>query len=252
MANPVQIIGTVIGGVLQKRAADKQEQAVRKQADRDIALRKQMYEEDVARQKPYLGAGEMSMNQLMALYGPGGMYTKTPTMEDLLIDPGYGFRLSEGEKALARMQSARGRYLSGGAIKAGTEFGQNLASQEFMNSYNRLMDQRATVTNALMNLGQFGQNAAQMAGVGGRAYAGGAAQAYGDIGAAQANRAGQVGNIYQTALGDALSGYEQYRINQLQPVDIQSRKTTYSPVRSSAIPWRSAQYGYYEPPYGGQ
>jgi hypothetical protein len=232
--------------VLSKRAADKQEQAVRKQADRDIALRKQMYEEDVARQQPYLGAGETGINQLTALYGPGGLYTKTPTMEDLLIDPGYGFRMSEGEKALARMQAARGRYLSGGAIKAGTEFGQNLASQEFMNSYNRLMDQRATVTNALMNLGQFGQNAAQMAGVAGRGYAGGAAQAYGDIGAAQANRARQVGNIYQTALGDALAGYSQYRSNQLQPVTIQSRKTAYSPVRSSAIPWRSPSYGYSE------
>lgn len=246
MANPVQIIGTVAGAVLSKRAADKQEQAIRKQADRDIALRKQMYEEDVARQQPYLGAGEMSMNQLSALYGPEGMYTKTPTMQDLLIDPGYGFRMSEGEKALARMQSARGRYLSGGAIKAGTEFGQNLASQEFMNAYNRLMDQRATVTNALMNLGQFGQNAAQMAGVAGRGYSSGAAQAYGDIGAAQANRAGQLGDIYQTALGDVLSGASQYRSNQLQPVTIQSRKTSYTPIRSSAVPWNSPSYGYYE------
>ncbi len=90
-----------------------------------------MNEEDVARQEPFRQTGLTAMNQLAALYSPEtGAFFKTPTMNELLMDPGYTFRLAEGEKALARQQAARGRYLSGGAIKAGQEFSQGLASQE--------------------------------------------------------------------------------------------------------------------------
>lgn len=245
MPNPFQAIATVAGAVISKRSADKQEQAIRAQSDRDIALRKQMYEEDVARQQPYLGAGELGVNQLSQLYGPGGMYTKTPTMQDLLIDPGYAFRLSEAEKALARMQSARGQYLSGGAIKAGQRYAGQAASEEFQNAYNRLMGERATVTNALLNLGQFGQNAAQQAGAGGRAYAQGAAAAFGDIGQAQANRAQSVGNIYQTLLGDISKGVGQM---QTRPSVTPTRASSYG---GSAVPYNSPRYGYYES-FGGR
>lgn len=239
MANPVQIIGTVAGAVLSKRKADKQEQAIRKQADRDIAMRERMYQEDIARQEPFRQAGLTSVNRLMELYGPGGAYTKTPTMQDLLQDPGYAFRLSEGEKALARMQAARGQYLGGGAIRAGTRFGQEMASQEFGNMYERLMNQRAAETNALLNLGRYGPEAAAQLGIGGRALASGAAAAYGDIGAAQAGRAGQVGDIYQNVLGDVLKGIGQ------RTAPPPPRRSSYG---GSSVPYSRPQYGYYERP----
>lgn len=239
MANPVQIIGTVAGAVLSKRRADKQEQAIRKQADRDIAMRERMYQEDIARQEPFRQAGLTSVNRLMELYGPGGAYTKTPTMQDLLQDPGYAFRLSEGEKALARMQAARGQYLGGGAIRAGTRFGQEMASQEFGNMYERLMNQRAAETNALLNIGRYGPEAAAQLGIGGRALASGAAAAYGDIGAAQAGRAGQVGDIYQNVLGDVLKGIGQ------RTAPPPPRRSSYG---GSSVPYSRPQYGYYERP----
>lgn len=239
MANPVQIIGTVAGAVLSKRKADKQEQAIRKQADRDIAMRERMYQEDIARQEPFRQAGLTSVNRLMELYGPGGAYTKTPTMQDLLVDPGYAFRLSEGEKALARMQAARSQYLGGGAIRAGTRFGQEMASQEFGNMYERLMNQRAAETNALLNIGRYGPEAAAQLGIGGRALASGAAAAYGDIGAAQAGRAGQVGDIYQNVLGDVLKGIGQ------RTAPPPPRRSSYG---GSSVPYSSPQYGYYERP----
>lgn len=239
MANPVQIIGTVAGAVLSKRQADKQEKAIRKQADRDLAMRERMYQEDIARQEPFRQAGMTSVNRLMELYGPGGAYTKTPTMQDLMQDPGYAFRLSEGEKALARMQAARGQYLGGGAIRAGTRFGQEMASQEFGNMYERLMNQRAAETNALLNLGRYGPEAAAQLGVGGRALAQGAAAAYGDIGAAQAGRAGQVGDIYQNVLGDVLKGIGQ------RTAPPPPRRSSYG---GSSVPYSRPQYGYYERP----
>ena len=239
MANPVQIIGTVAGAVLSKRKADKQEQAIRKQADRDIAMRERMYQEDIARQEPFRQAGLTSVNRLMELYGPGGAYTKTPTMQDLLQDPGYAFRLSEGEKALARMQAARGQYLGGGAIRAGTRYSQEMASQEFGNMYERFMNPRLTETNVLLNLSRLGPEAAAQLGIGGRALASGAAAAYGDIGAAQAGRAGEVGDIYQNVLGDVLKGIGQ------RTAPPPPRKSSYG---GSSVPYSRPQYGYYERP----
>lgn len=240
MPNPVTAISTVAGAVLSKRSADKQEQAIRAQADRDLALRKQMYEEDVARQEPFRQAGLTAMNQLAALYSPEtGAFFKAPTMNELLMDPGYTFRLAEGEKALARQQAARGRYLSGGAIKAGQEFAQGLASQEGGAALERERMRRTDISNVLANLAGYGPTAAAQLGVGGRAYAQGAAGAFGDIGAAQAGRAGQVGNIYQTVLGDILKGMPQGGVTP-------SRQSSYG---GSAVPFNSMRYGYYEPRY---
>jgi hypothetical protein len=54
-------------------------------------------------------------------------------------DPGYGFRLSEGQKALDRSAAARGGLISGGALKAATRFGQDMGSQEYMNAFNRAL-----------------------------------------------------------------------------------------------------------------
>ena len=56
----------------------------------------------------------------------------------LTMDPGYKFRLSEGMKALDRQAAARGGLISGNALKATQRYGQDLASQEFGNAYNRL------------------------------------------------------------------------------------------------------------------
>ena len=239
MANPVAIIGTVAGAVLSKRAADKQEQAIRKSAEQDLALRRQMYEQDVARTEPFREIGLDAANQLRALYSPEtGAFFKAPTMNELLMDPGYAFRLAEGEKALARMQAARGQYLSGGAIKAGQRYGQELASQEFGAASERERMRREAATNALLNLAGYGPRAAESLGVGGRSYAQGAAGAYGTMGQAGAARAGEVGGIYQTVLGDVLKGIGQRGVTP-------TRQSSYG---GSAVPFNSLRYNIFERP----
>jgi hypothetical protein len=57
-------------------------------------------------------------------------------------DPGYQFRLSEGLKGLDHTAAARGGVLSGAAIKGAERFGQDYASNEFGNSFNRYQTQR--------------------------------------------------------------------------------------------------------------
>jgi hypothetical protein len=60
---------------------------------------------------------------------------------DLQADPGYQFRLSEGLKALDRQAAARGGLISGGALKASQRYGQDMASQEYGQAYNRALTQ---------------------------------------------------------------------------------------------------------------
>jgi hypothetical protein len=80
------------------------------------------------------------------------------------MDPGYGFRLGEGMKALERLQASRGGLLSGGAIKAGQRYAQNVASQEYGNAYNRLAQLADVGPRAAGITSELGQNYATSAG----------------------------------------------------------------------------------------
>lgn len=52
-------------------------------------------------------------------------------------DPGYAWRIAEGNKALDRSASSRGSLFSGGQLKALTDWNQGAASQEYGNWWNR-------------------------------------------------------------------------------------------------------------------
>lgn len=84
----------------------------------------------------------------------GGLY------DNLKMDPGYEFRLSENEKALQRMQSAGGTRYGGGALKAALRYGQDYASNEFSNAVNR----RNAELGYLFSLAGFGQQGIATAG----------------------------------------------------------------------------------------
>lgn len=58
-------------------------------------------------------------------------------MDNWKTDPGYEFRLKEGEKAINNGAAARGMGNSGATMKALTQYGQNLASQEYGQAYDR-------------------------------------------------------------------------------------------------------------------
>jgi hypothetical protein len=73
------------------------------------------------------------------------------------VDPGYAFRLSEGQKALERGAAARGNALGGAAIKEAQRFGQDYGSNEFLNAYNRYQNNRSQKYNMLAGLSQTGQ-----------------------------------------------------------------------------------------------
>ena len=62
-----------------------------------------------------------------------------PTPESIMaMDPGYQFRLGEGMKGLDRQVGSMGLRNSGAALKAMQRYGQDYASGEFGNVFNRL------------------------------------------------------------------------------------------------------------------
>lgn len=94
--------------------------------------------------------------------GPGAAPTFTaPTAADMENDPGYQFRLSQGNQALNRGFAAGGTLLNGGTAKALARYNQDYASGEFQNVYNRAQGNFAAANttygnNANAALNQFG------------------------------------------------------------------------------------------------
>ena len=194
MANPVAAVmggSALLGAATSRRAARAQENAARQSND----VQREMFERQVELQEPWRQAG------INALARMGTGFTG---QVDLTQDPGYAFRMSEGMKALERGAAARGGLLSGGTIKAAQRFGQDLASQEYQNAYNRALTQYNT-TAALAGVGQTATNA--LSGAAGQ-YGQGAAQAMQQAGAARAS--GYVGgaNALTNALGQGMNYYQ--------------------------------------------
>ena len=180
------VASSYIGSQASGRAADTQAGAT----DRASELQYKQYQEDVARQKPFYDVGVNALPELVqaSKYTPFGM-------DQFQADPGYAFRLSEGQKALERSAAARGGLLSGGTGKALQRFGQEMGSQEYTNAFNRYQTERAARLNPLQSLTGMGQTTANTIGQAGQSMAsnvgnnitsGAAARASGYVGQANA------------------------------------------------------------------
>lgn len=124
---------------------------------------------------------------------------------DFQTDPGYEFRLSEGQKALDRSAAARGGLFSGEQLKANDQYNQNFASNEFGNAYNRFQNNRNTRYNYLSNAAGGGQVATNQVGQAGAQYASNIGNAYmtgyGNAGAARASGYIGAANSWNGAIG---------------------------------------------------
>lgn len=137
-----------------------------------------------------------------------GKYARDFGMSDFQQDPGYAFRQSEGMKALERSAAARGGLLSGKTLKGIQRFGQDLASQEYQNAFNRYQINRSNQLNPLQSLMGAGQSSTNLlTGAAGQAGQNEAANLYN---AGQARASGYVGSA--NALGSALGSIGQMAV----------------------------------------
>jgi hypothetical protein len=237
---PAAIIGSgLLGASSSSKAGDVQAQATQEAQ----AAQERMFNKQIELQEPFRQAGIGALNKLIPLSD----YTKFG-MKQYQADPGYGFRLSEGMKALDRTAAQRGGLLSGGTLKAAQRYGQDLASQEYQNAFNRYQIERAAQLQPLQSLAGVGQSSANtLTGAYGN-FGAQTGQNLQDIGTARAS--GYLGgqNALSSALGQAGQMYQYgQRTNALS--DIYGRGGRNVASISASTPYIS--YGISDPTYSG-
>ena len=197
---PAAIIGSsLLGSNAASKAAREQAAA----ADRATQLQREQFDRQVELQAPFRDVGVRALPELEAAsrYTPFGM-------SEFQADPGYGFRLAEGQKALDRQAAARGGLISGGALKAAQRYGQEMGSQEYTNAFNRYQTERQARLNPLQSLAGMAQTSTGQLGQAGQTMATNVGEAGAQ--AAQARASGYMGtaNALTQGLGQYL-GYTQ-------------------------------------------
>lgn len=209
-AAQAQSQAAMMSSVIQAQQAD----AARQQQERYFGAAQGGY-------APYQRFGEESTNRLATLMGlrPGadsGSLMEQPTMAQLQMDPSYQFQFDQGMKALKQQMAAGGMSASGTALKGATTFGQNLASTNYGNAYNRFMQNRQNQINMLQGGVSTGFGAAQGIGnaavgtgtnIGNTLLSSGQSMGQGLENAGQAAASGYMGR--STALSSALNAVPQ-------------------------------------------
>lgn len=186
----------VIAGRQSAKAAQGAAATSAAAADRATELQREMFERNIELNRPFREAGVNALNKLVPLteYQNFGM-------EQFQADPGYAFRMSEGMKGLERSAAARGGLLSGATMKGIQRYGQDLASQEFQNAFNRYGIERERRLAPLQSLAGVGQTTSQQLGQAGTGFA----NTVGNIGMANAMNQGNARMARASTYGDTLN-----------------------------------------------
>jgi hypothetical protein len=220
------IIGSAILGAASSRSAAKTQAGAAQQA---ADIQKSQFEQIREDQAPYRQAGYNALAEMQRTAGnvPGAFKFGAG---DYQADPGYAFRLSEGQKALDRQAAARGGLISGGALRAAQRYGQEMGSQEFGNAYNRALTGYNTgvasenqLYNRQAGLAGIGQTSANLVNQAGQNYATSAGNLM--TGGAAAQAAGQVGMA--NAVTGGLGTYLNYNQNTALINALRNRGSTY-------------------------
>lgn len=188
-------LGTNIFG---KNSTDRALEAQQAGADKALASQERMYNQTREDNMPWLEAGRDS---LATLTGQMPELTRSFSADDFQKDPGYDFRMQEGQKALERSAAAKGGLMGGGFAKALSRYGQDYASNEYQNAYNRFNNDQANRFNRLAGIAGVGQSAAQNLGNVNMAQGQNMANIYTGLGNAQASAEIAQGNRFSNLLG---------------------------------------------------
>lgn len=138
-----------------------------------------------------------------------GSLSKKFSMADYTADPGYQFRLDEGNKSINAAQAARGGFYSGAALKEADKYNSNMASQEYGNAYSRFNTDQGNLYSRLGGLANAGAGATNTAVAANQNNATALGGIYAAQGQNAANAAINQGNNLSQSLGGIL-GKSQY------------------------------------------
>jgi hypothetical protein len=199
-------LGTVASGYMGAQAAKSAARTQARAADRAMAQEREMY--DIAR-------GDLAPYRELGYTALGDIENRIPFFTSQFgdeqlrqyLDPSMDFRRRLGEQTTARMLNVSGGAISGNTLRGLEEFGQNLASTEYGNAFNRFQNERTNIYNTLANIAGMGQQSVNTGVEAGQNFAGqqtglltsqAAALASGQVGAANAygGAVQGLGNMY--------------------------------------------------------
>lgn len=143
----MSIVGDIIGGFVQDRAAKRADNTMREATAAEIAENRRQYDQTREDFAPWRQTGANALQQL------AGDINKPVTAEDVMSDPGYQFGMQQGQQALDRKIAAMGGRVSGAALKAASRYGTDYASSGYGAAYQRKQD-RLNRLAALSGVGQ--------------------------------------------------------------------------------------------------
>jgi len=181
-------------GIMQSNAAKSAAQMQADAARDALAQERAMYEQSRTDLAPFRETGYTALKDieqmkpfLTAQFGPEQFAQ--------YLDPSMAFRQRLGTQATERLANVGGGALSGNTLRALQDYGQNLASTEYGNAFNRFQTERGNIYNTLANIAGMGQQSVNTGVQAGQNFAAGqtglitggaAAQAAGNVGAANA------------------------------------------------------------------
>ena len=183
--------GIITGVYTQYEAGQAAKEGAVKSADataiasrENIEFQKWLWGEQKELTQPWVTAGEGGLADYTGRISEGFQY-------DQYKDPSTQFRFEEGQKAIEHSAAAKGMALSGGGLKDLLRYGQDYASTEYGNAYNRWQNE----LNNLYNLSAMGQASASGQAVQGGQMGGQVSSSIIGAGQARSQMFSDVGNI---------------------------------------------------------
>jgi len=219
MPDPVSaaVVGgsQLVSGYMGAKAAKSAAQTTADATVRAAEIQREMYEQGREDLGPYREQGYTALKDI------GGMKPyltgRFEDYRDQYLDPSMAFRMQYGTQATERLANVGGGALSGNTLRGLADYGQNLASTEYSNAFNRFQTERGNIYNTLANIAGMGQGAVNTGITAGQATAQNLGQL--TVGGAQAQAAGTVGaaNAYSNALGNIGDAAMAYKLTQMRP-----------------------------------
>lgn len=165
-------VGTAVvaPAVIQSNSAQSAAQKQQSASDRANTELRGVYDQTRKDYQPWQQAGTGALSQMQDPSFQKG-FDAEAFGQNFTGDPGYQWRLAEGNKALERSAAARGNLQSGGFAKGLAKYNQGFASNEYNNAYNRaygtFSNDQNNRFNRLSTIAGYGMNANNsLAGVG--------------------------------------------------------------------------------------
>lgn len=151
---PISAVGQVLSDPMGTHAIQS---GMNSQADataQSNATLQNIYNQQRSDAMPWEDAGKSALTQMQ-----DPSFNHAFSMSDFQADPGYQFRMQQGQQALEASAAARGGLSGGNFATALTQYGQNFASNEYQNAYNRFNQNQQNRFNRLSTIAGIGQNA---------------------------------------------------------------------------------------------